>query len=804
MGWQRADEAMTQTVFTQSKSPAAIGILFLGCFAWAGNLTPLTVVESRVAQAEIVCPDRSHAAERFAADELSRWIGEMTGTYVPVRNETTATAGRPKLYVGTDFAKDAFAADFKVIGKTDGFSVRTDGTNVYVFGTQPKGTLHAAYALLERNSDIIWPRPDPTVGVVHSLTDSFVVVRADFREVPRTRVREWQWNYTGRGGAPNEALWGARNRQNQSGTPEGPLASCFVSAGKGHGLQRYARPDTNFSVHPEWFPLIGGVRTRKGGQLCMTASGLADEIYASVTNELAQKYPDVSAKRIRVDYFNLTCADNHQVCECAACSSPFRCENGNVVPISDPCFRSAQYYALMNQVARLLAKTHPRVTIGTYAYALTRYAPPFELAPNISVELCLTDYDERASLTDPVRNLSARRHIDDWGDKCRGLWLRTYCGWSGRNLRAIEYAYAEACRYAAKRRFPLAQYSAEIQRDEEVTGRHGAEIWDTSAISYWVISRLWWDPFQDVDVLRREFVMRTYREAAPQMQAYFDAVRDAYAVDRMPATYRITCTAFMTQHYLYEPGLGPKLLGLLDEALAIARHPVSREIIRRQRCRLQVNLDRAAALPTSRLAVRPLADGWGVAEVSRPFVGAAGIYGASSDKYGGPAEVKTTFQAMHDDQALYLRVRCEAPDARTIYGASGNGSPEEQPDCDDALEIFLCRPDTGAYWQWIMDPGAKGGPDIVFDAKGDDARWRGNWTRKVERDDFAWTMTMRVPFADMAFEGCPDELRVNVIRARSPLNPPEEGKRKPRHFRSSWTGAGVHDSGGFGLLKFVK
>lgn len=780
------------------------GALVPFAFILSAAAAPVCIVEDGMAKAEIVCPVKPHEAEKFAAAELGRWIGEMTGAYVPVRDGRTAAAERPRIYVGTAFAKPLFSRDLKAIGGTDGFAVRTDGTNVYVFGTQPKGTLHAAYALLERNSDIIWPRPDPTVGVIHSTGTDFTIADADFLDVPRTKIREWQWNYVGRGGAPDEALWSARNRQNVSGTADGPLASCFIGGGKGHGLQRYARPDVNFAVHPEWFPLVGGVRTREGGQLCMTADGLADEIYSSVTNELALKHPGVPPKRIKVDYFNLTCADNHRVCECPACVRPFACENGKVVPISDPCFHSAQYYTLMNRVARLLKRTHPGVTIGTYAYALTRYAPPFELEPNISVELCLTDYDERASLTDPVRNLSGRRHIDSWGDKCHGLWLRTYCGWSGRNLRAIEYAYAEACRYAAKRRFPLAQYSAEIQRDEEVAGRHGAEIWDTSAISYWVISRLWWDSFQDVDALRRQFVTRTYREAAPQMQAYFDAVRDAYAVDRMPATYRITGTAFMTRHYIVDAGLGPKLLGLLDDAFAAAKHPVSREIIRRQRRRLQDSLAKAKALPASAIAVRPLSAGWDAAEVSRPFVSAAGIYGSSCDAYGQPAEVKTTFQAAYDDTDLHLRIRCEAPDARTVYGASGNGSPEEQPVCDDALEIFLCRPDTGAYWQWIMDPGARDGKDVVFDAEGDNARWRGNWTREVTRDDTAWTVTMRVPFADMNLKGCPDELRMNVIRARLPLDPPQGAKGRPRHLRSSWTGAGVHDSGGFGLLKFIR
>lgn len=761
-----------------------------------------------IVPSEIVVPERAHPGERFAAQELQTWIGKMTGRFIAVETPRSEGAAGAKIFVGADFARRRFAADFKAIGRTDGFAVRTAETNglecVFAFGAEPKGTLHAAYALLERNSDIIWPRPDPRIGAVYSTCGEFAVTNADFREVPKTKIRDWQWNYAGRSGAPHESLWGARNRLNRNGNAEGPLASSYVGAGKGHGIQQYANPEKNFARHPEWFPEIGGRRTTVGGQLCMTAPGLTEEIYANVTNDIACAFRGVPPSRVKISYYNLTCADNHAICECSRCLAPLDCGNGAKISIDDPAFRSAQYYALINKIARLLAKSHPRVTIGTYAYALTRHVPPFRLEPNVSVELCLTGHDERASLGDRDRNDAGRKWTEQWSDKCRDLWIRTYCGWSGRNYRAIEYGYALSGRYAAGLKNPVTQFSAELKRD--AAEHYGSEVWDSSGMSYWIISRLWWDPFQDVETLRRMYIERTYREAAPAMQRFFDLFRDAYKIDNMPATYRITGPAFMTRHYLYETGVGQKLLSLLDEAHATARHPVSREIIGRQRERLRANLALAAALPEARLEVLPLSAGWESARETAPFVNAAGIYGTSCDVYGGKPEVKTTVKALYDADALYLRFICEAPDALTVCGASGSGDPEEQPSCDDALELFLCRPDTGVYLQWIMDPGAKDGKDVVYDARGDDAKWSGNWTREVNRSDTAWTVTMRVPFSDLGFGSRPESLRMNAFRARRPLSAKagDDGGRKPRHLRSSWTGAGVHDSGGFGLLEFKR
>lgn len=764
---------------------------------------PLRVVEDGAAKAEIVIPDRAHAAERFAGEELQNWIGHLTGAFVPVVEERNASADSTKLFVGTAFARTRFAKDIRAIGKTDGFAVRNADGNLYLFGSGPKGTLHAAYALLERNSDIIWARPDEKVGVIFGRTNEFVAVDADFRELPKTMAREWQWLFAGRYGGGQERLWAARNRQNIGGTADGPLASSFTMFGPGHKMCRYADAERNFAVHPEWFPEIKGKRTADGGQLCLTAYGMLPTYFANLTNDLARSFPGVLAAKLRIDYLNVTCADNHRICECANCTRPFVCENGKVVEPSDPAFRSAQYYTFLNRLARMLAKTHPHVKLGTYAYVITKYVPPFELEKNIVVQLCLTGLNERAPVCDPVSNAGCKRLVDAWTDVCPGLWIRSYVGWSGRNPRAVEYPYAESGRYAARRKYPVAMYSAEHPMDDRgASSPFATEIWDVSGLSAWVVSRLWWDPDQDVDALRRHYVVRTYREAAPEMQAYHDAVRDAFRADTLPCRYVVTNPAFMFKHYIVDAGLAPKLLNLLRAARNAARHPVSAELIDRQIAHFERNLKRAEGLGDFRLKVRPLAVGWDAADESAPFRLAAATYG--SGEFGGQSAFRTTIKALHDDQALYIRYRCEAPDAMTMAEPNcGTGDPEDQPFGDDALELFVCRPDNGVFWQWIMDIGPGDGRGIVYDARIDDALWKGAWSREIARDGTAWYMTLRIPYSDLELDARPERLLFNGLRARS--NPARQDKRgRPVRERASWTGAGVHDCGGFGVLEFVK
>lgn len=52
-----------------------------------------------------------------------------------------------------------FADDFKALEGTDGYAVRTRGGALYFVADNPKGFVNGVHRWLERNSDIIWPRP---------------------------------------------------------------------------------------------------------------------------------------------------------------------------------------------------------------------------------------------------------------------------------------------------------------------------------------------------------------------------------------------------------------------------------------------------------------------------------------------------------------------------------------------------------------------------------------------------------------------------------------------------------------------
>ena len=75
----------------KSKAVAAFGMLAaLSCAA-----TSVQLVRDGMAVAQIVVPETADATETFAAHEIQKWVGEITGAFVPVEKTASAKEGVP-------------------------------------------------------------------------------------------------------------------------------------------------------------------------------------------------------------------------------------------------------------------------------------------------------------------------------------------------------------------------------------------------------------------------------------------------------------------------------------------------------------------------------------------------------------------------------------------------------------------------------------------------------------------------------------------------------------------------------------
>ena len=173
------------------------------------------LVNSTVPKAEIVIPAKADPGEVYAATDFQHWIAEISGGTLPIlRGESDAK--NVKIFVGCEFGKK-FPKDQEAIGKTDGFAVRNEenGQRIYVFGNCIRGVHNGLCRLIERNTDLIWARPEPGVGTIFTPQRFLRFKDLSFIDVPKSEIRI----AGGYACAPIfDNPWHARNFEARSGT----------------------------------------------------------------------------------------------------------------------------------------------------------------------------------------------------------------------------------------------------------------------------------------------------------------------------------------------------------------------------------------------------------------------------------------------------------------------------------------------------------------------------------------------------------------------------------------------------------
>ena len=490
---------------------------------------------------------------RLAANELSAWLFQLTGGDFPVLIKPSA-AENVKIYLGATFAKPHFPEDLERLasgGSTDGFAVRVKDGDIYLFGARPAGTLFGVYAFLENNTDIIWGYNWGNDSAVYTEHPNLDVVWADAIEKPVFIHRGWQ------GGV---AEWQRQNRSNFFGNPDD--GAFRLNGGHYFSPQYY-----DYSEGMQRFnPVHRGKRVQAWGEthslVCLSQPGFFEHASEVVPNVKEIKYSGALYNCV----FGID--DNGGVCQCTNCTAPIKTRDGTFITPKDNhgLFYSAAYYTYLNQLDDALQKVWPGYVTSTFAYFFNANFPAIDVNPTIVPWLCTYG---RATHNQPI---SAPVN--------RGWWKR-YRDWMGHSSEIMLYAYyglgdgflplAEAHQFDLK-----AQRAIGFLRNSTEGSLKGHDVLGT-ADERWCVTRLDWNPDQDVEQLHRYFNRRVYREAAPWMDRFRGTIRQVYFANGckgdLPAMLRRPETARELRHYM-------------DEAVKAVQHPTSRLLVEMASARL--------------------------------------------------------------------------------------------------------------------------------------------------------------------------------------------------------------------------
>jgi hypothetical protein len=539
-------------------------------------------------------------AERHAAEELKRFLKEISGVELPVRE---AGALPPcAILIGRDAEVERIAGgmDWAKLGG-EGFVVRTCGPHLVLAGGRPRGTLYAVYSFLDQELGCRWFAPDCSRIPKRA---RLAVRDLNRTVVPRLEYRE-TFSWSGYDGD-----WAARNFSNGHAVRlTDAHGGKVVYQGFVHTFYPLLPPEKHFAQHPEWYSERNGKRFHEHGQLCLTNPEVVREVTAAVRAWL-RKDPKATIVSVSQN-------DWHGWCECAKCKAVDDEEGSH----------SGTLLRFVNQVAEAIEKEFPQVAVDTLAYQYTR-KPPLHVRPrpNVIVRLCSIECCFSHPLEKCAQNKAFVDDIVGWSKVCQRLYIWDYV----TNFAHYLLPHPNLDVLEANIRFFIAHGVRGIFEQGEYQTPGGEML----ELRSYIIARLLWNPDYGAKRALDEFLAGYYGPAAPPIRKYIRLLHDKVKKDNIHIRCYVQPTAacFTPEIIVQAEKLfveAEKLAAKQPEVLKrvrIAHMPVQYTILANGRAWARAAKRSAGILPAAR---------WDEKEIADKFLATAAEAGVKQVSEGG-------------------------------------------------------------------------------------------------------------------------------------------------------------------------
>jgi len=455
---------------------------------------------------------------RTLADFLADYVEKSVGKRPDVIGEQGERTRHLAIHCGmTAYARelDLTVADFD----SDEFLIAfPDESNVVIAGKHQDGIEYGTYEFLERYFGVRWLFPGELGEHVPTHRD-LVIPAHEVHEKPAFAGRSVAHDNTSEATTQWLRIHRLRRR-----------VRCM------HNLGVLFPPDTYFDVHPEFYPVLNGVREKPTSliawQPCFTAPGIAREAAIRIVEHL-KEHPETAQ-------YSLSVNDNWGYCECPTCLEV----DGNRTNSLGLQDRSRSYYRFCSEVAALVSAALPGrdVKFGVIAYNNVQEMPDGEaINPHLVPALC----------TDGMRwldpGIAARETaiLEKWRTAVPELGVYDYIYGAWYALARV-YFHHMGDYLSAWHNLGVRHYYA-----ESYPSRNNAE-----GPKLYVTMKLLWNPNRSVDdILKEWYECAVGPRAAPDVAACFGLLEDFWT-QRIPngewfnATKKDLCLGYGDLGYL--------------------------------------------------------------------------------------------------------------------------------------------------------------------------------------------------------------------------------------------------------------
>ncbi len=435
----------------------------------------LTIVRDGRSDYTIVLPVEASPSQKHAAEELQKFIEQMSGAKLPI---ASAASGRA-IILGQN--ADGLG--------DEGFKLKTDGDNLIIAGSKVRGTMYGVYGLLDRLG-VRWFTS--TISRVPKMA-TIELPSLDETQIPAFEYREMNFKEA------MERNWAARNRVNGAG--------CDLDASVGgkityfpfvHSFEQLIPRDL-YKTHPEYFPLVNGKRKDGYVQRCLSNPDVLKLAIAKV-EEWIKEHPEAMI-------YSVSQNDCGDWCQCDKCQALIK-KYGSI---------SGEYIWFVNQVAAAIEKDHPDKLIDTLAYQFTEAAPK-NIAPrkNVRVRLCPISVCEAHPYAECMHpnTKNFMKALSNWGAITNTLYIWHY------NTDFANYLMP----FPDFNEFPadLKLYKKSGVKGVFFEGAYNTFGSSDSELRSYVMAKCLWNEKEDADKLVTEWMQGVYGPGWKPMRQWFD------------------------------------------------------------------------------------------------------------------------------------------------------------------------------------------------------------------------------------------------------------------------------------------
>ncbi len=445
----------------------------------------------------IVIGESCAEAERHAAEELQKYLAAMSGVTLPIHKDSEPATDH-EILVGVTNRADA--EDFDMV---DAYRIHLEDASLSICGGSPRGTLYGVYGFLESLGCRFF-----TVDTEIVPQTANIILRKDMdiANKPAFVYRDLFWSnvydedISAKLGLNGALMSGEFGRQ-LSETVGGGIS--YAGPHFVHTFAFMITKETHFATNPEYFSEINGVRTAEPlmSQLCMTNPEVLEIVIRHVKGWLRAN-PD--AKIVSVSQNDSYTSESY--CTCKDCQAIINEEGSPAGPL----------LRFVNAVADAIKDEFPDVYVDTLAYQYSLTPPKITKArDNVVVRFCTG-----ACLSHPIaecdRNAGIKQMVLDWKEVCPRLYIWDY---------TTNFAHY----LCPTPNLNSLQGNAQFFYENDVIGVFEQGVYNTTGkdgefgeLRAYLLAKLLWDPYADVDALTAEFMDAYYGDAAPYVQEYID------------------------------------------------------------------------------------------------------------------------------------------------------------------------------------------------------------------------------------------------------------------------------------------